>query len=48
MEKLAQEVYDKNWEKIKFYAHSMKGPAGYIGGTRLHYACYYVQKAHLE
>ena len=26
----------------------MKGPAGYIGASRLHYACYYLQKAHIE
>ena len=26
----------------------MKGPAGYIGASRLHYACYWIQRAHVE
>lgn len=29
-------------------AHALKGPAGYAGASRLHYACYYIQKAFAE
>ena len=42
MMQLAKEVETKNWEQMRFYAHALKGPAGYIGASRLHYACYYV------
>ena len=48
LEKLAKEVAAKDWDQIKFQAHALKGPAGYIGASRLHYACYWIQRAHVE
>lgn len=45
---LAREVSQKDWDQIKFFVHALKGPAGYIGASRLHYACYYMQKAHSD
>ena len=48
LEKLSEEMQNQNWDQVKFYAHALKGPAGYIGASKLHYACYYVQKAHIE
>lgn len=41
-------MQNQDWDQVKFYAHALKGPAGYIGASRLHYACYYMQKAHIE
>jgi len=29
---------------MKDLAHSLKGASGYIGASRLHYACYFIQK----
>ncbi len=43
MEKLANSLASQNWGDMKFAAHSLKGSSGYIGVSRLHYACYYVQ-----
>ena len=48
MKLIAEEVTAKNWDRYKFEVHSLKGPAGYIGASRLHYACYYIQKAHID
>lgn len=48
MEKLATAYNEKDWEQVKFHAHAIKGPAGYMGASRLHYACYYIQKAHCD
>eukprot|EP00347_Sterkiella_histriomuscorum_P005824 403355130 len=43
MKQLAIEFQKRDWEQIKHAAHNMKGSAGYIGASRLHYACYYMQ-----
>ncbi len=43
MEKMAGHLTKEEWFDMKFAAHSLKGSAGYIGVSRLHYACYYVQ-----
>jgi HPt (histidine-containing phosphotransfer) domain-containing protein len=48
LEKLAVEIQKRDWEQFKFQAHALKGPAGYIGASRLHYSCYYIQKAYAE
>ena len=48
LEKLAQQLILKDWDQYKFFAHALKGPAAYVGASRLHYACYYIQKAHTE
>ena len=42
LEKMAQEINKNDWDQYKFYAHALKGPAGYIGASKLHFACYYV------
>ena len=31
---------------MKNAAHSLKGASGYVGAGRVHYACYYIQKAY--
>ena len=31
---------------MKANAHSLKGACGYVGASRLHYSCYYIQEAH--
>lgn len=33
----------KDWSEMKHAAHNLKGSAGYVGISRLHYAAYYVQ-----
>lgn len=38
----------KDWDQVKFVVHAIKGPASFIGASRLHYACYYIRKAHLD
>lgn len=48
LEKLAHEINVRDWDQIKFQAHSLKGTAGYIGASRLHYACYWIQRAHID
>ena len=48
LEKMAAEINKKSYDQVAFFAHALKGPAAYIGGSRVHYACYYIQKAHLE
>ena len=30
------------------HAHSLKGNSGYIGAAKLHYVCYYIQKAYID
>jgi hypothetical protein len=35
-------------EGYKEAVHALKGSAGYIGASRLHYACYFIQKAFVE
>lgn len=34
----------KNYLEIKNLAHSLKGSSGYIGASRLHYVCYFIQE----
>lgn len=42
-------VYDsKQYEQIKHFAHSLKGASAYIGASRLHYACYFIQHHFME
>lgn len=33
-------------EKYMQDAHQLKSPAGYIGASHLHYACYFIQEHH--
>ena len=30
--------------KLKDYAHSLKGSSAYVGASRIHYACYFLQE----
>jgi HPt (histidine-containing phosphotransfer) domain-containing protein len=34
--------------KFKAHAHSLKGASAYIGASRLHYMCYFVQHYYVE
>lgn len=36
----------QDWDAMKQGAHQLKGASGYIGGSRVHYICYHIQKAH--
>ena len=41
-------AYEENdYKQMKELAHGLKGASGYIGASRLHYACYFIQ-AHYE
>lgn len=31
---------------MKAKAHSLKGACGYVGASRMHYACYFIQEAY--
>ena len=35
---------EKNFQQMKDLAHSLKGASGYIGASRLHYVCYFIQE----
>jgi HPt (histidine-containing phosphotransfer) domain-containing protein len=35
---------EKNYQKMKELAHSLKGASAYIGASRIHYCCYYIQE----
>jgi HPt (histidine-containing phosphotransfer) domain-containing protein len=34
----------RDYDKIKHYAHSLKGASAYIGASRLHYMCFFIQQ----
>lgn len=41
--------YDnRNYEQIKHHAHSLKGASAYIGASRVHYQCYFIQHYYVE
>lgn len=43
------EAYDnKDYANIKAHAHSLKGASAYIGASRLHYMCYFIQHYYVE
>jgi HPt (histidine-containing phosphotransfer) domain-containing protein len=42
-------VYDtKDYGNIKALAHSLKGASAYIGASRLHYMCFFIQHHYVE
>lgn len=43
LKNIANAVDNKDYEKMKSAAHSLKGASGYIGASRLHYSCYFIQ-----
>lgn len=34
----------KDFKQMKSFAHSLKGASAYIGASRLHYICYFIQE----
>ena len=46
MELIAEDVDNGDMEKYMLDAHQLKSPAGYIGASHLHYACYFIQEHH--
>ena len=45
MKAIAIAVESQDWNQMKTKAHSLKGACGYVGASRLHYACYFIQEA---
>jgi len=45
MKAIAVAVELQDWNQMKTKAHSLKGACGYVGASRLHYACYFIQEA---
>ena len=43
MKRMVKEYDAKNYPEIKAQAHSLKGASSYIGASRLHYMCYFIQ-----
>jgi HPt (histidine-containing phosphotransfer) domain-containing protein len=35
-----------NWTQVKEVAHSLKSSSGYVGASRIHYDCYFMQEAY--
>ena len=35
---------NKDYAQMKGLAHNLKGSAAYVGASRLHYACYFIQE----
>ena len=44
MKDIVAEYDNRNYQGMKDLAHSLKGASGYIGASRLHYACYFIQE----
>ena len=44
LEALALAVESHDWKRMKNKAHNLKGAAGYIGASCLHYSCYFIQE----
>jgi len=42
MIKIKSAVETLNYDDYKEHAHALKGASGYIGASRIHYACYYI------
>jgi HPt (histidine-containing phosphotransfer) domain-containing protein len=42
MKAIAIAVESQDWNQMKTKAHSLKGACGYVGASRLHYACYFI------
>jgi HPt (histidine-containing phosphotransfer) domain-containing protein len=46
MREIAKAVERGDMEKLMHDAHQLKSPAGYIGASHIHYACYFIQEHH--
>ena len=42
-----EKLYQEKMKKIMDPAHQLKSPAGYIGASHIHYACYFIQEGYL-
>ena len=38
-------VNERDWVKMKFGVHQLKGASGYVGAGRIHYMCFHIQRA---
>jgi HPt (histidine-containing phosphotransfer) domain-containing protein len=48
MKEIVPTIKAKDYDSYKNLAHALKGASGYIGASRLHYVCYYIQEHHLK
>ena len=48
MKDIVPTIKSQNFDEYKNLAHALKGASGYIGASRLHYVCYYIQEHHLK
>ena len=44
MQEIANGVDQGDLEKVMHDSHQLKSPAGYIGASHIHYACYFIQE----
>lgn len=42
MKKIKDAIKNKNWKDMMDGAHTLKGASGYVGASRIHYACYFI------
>lgn len=45
---IAEAVDSNDYDKMKSKVHNLKGACGYVGASRMHYACYWIQDAHFH
>lgn len=45
---LAPQISKRDFAAIKATVHSLKGSAGYVGASRIHYCCKRMQTCYLE
>lgn len=41
-------VNEQDFDKMKAKIHNMKGACGYVGASRLHYVCAFIQEEYLK
>lgn len=46
MKRIKDAIKAKDYEQMNHGAHALKGASGYVGASRIHYACYYIQEAY--
>jgi len=44
MKEIGPAFEKKDYKQMKSLAHSLKGASAYIGASRLHYICYFIQE----
>ena len=42
MKSISVAIEKKDYNVVKANVHSLKGACGYVGASRLHYACYFI------